>query len=57
MPYQLWAECPCCHRTAKGSLQQIRQIFGFRHIKSKTIPQSFCRRCRRAKCTKSLEKH
>lgn len=51
MPATLFAECPCCHKTAKGDLNQIKELFGFRNMQNgKQIPQSYCRVCRSKKC-------
>lgn len=52
MPYELRAECPCCNVVAQGSIEEIERVFGFRKMEGGiTIPQSYCRRCRGAKCS------
>lgn len=57
MPYGEYAECPCCGKTAKGK-DEIRELFGYRNMgNEKIIPQSYCRECRIAKCTKGNPKH
>lgn len=51
MPSTLQAKCPCCNKTAKGDINKIEEIFGFRNMDSgKRIAQSYCRVCRRKKC-------
>lgn len=50
MPYTIYAECPCCGEKAH-SKQEIEDRFGWRNVGiRKTIPQSYCRACRNAKC-------
>lgn len=50
MPYDLYAECPCCGKKA-NSFNEIESQFGWRTIDaSKTIPQSYYRDCRKAHC-------
>ncbi|MDU4889425.1 MAG: hypothetical protein E6344_04520 [Clostridium sp.] len=57
MPYGVYAECPCCGKTAKGE-QEIEQEFGYRTMeKGKVIPQSYCRVCRSAHCEAGNPKH
>lgn len=48
MAYIIECECPKCHKTASG-LDGITELFGWRENKSKTIPQSYCRKCRAKK--------
>lgn len=45
MPYEIWCSCPKCKLRAEG-LDEIKEKFGFRKIKEKSIPQSHCRKCR-----------
>ncbi|WP_298839736.1 hypothetical protein [uncultured Clostridium sp.] len=55
MPYSLstgseYAECPCCGKRA-NSLGEIEPNFGWRTMETgETIPQSYCRDCRSARC-------
>ena len=57
MPYEMGAECPCCKVTAGRDVKEIDEIFGFREMSDgRKIPQSYCRKCRSAHCSKS-EKH
>jgi len=46
MPYIIKAKCPSCKKEAKGK-DQVEELFGWRKMKPrKTIPQSYCRKCR-----------
>lgn len=57
MGYKIEATCPCCGKKAEGK-DQIEEFFGWRRINDdKTIPQSYCRTCRNAKCAKGSPKH
>ena len=57
MPSKVIAECPCCGRKAKGK-NELEELFGWRNIdRNKTIPQSYCRICRSAKCKVGNPKH
>ena len=48
MPYGEYAECPNCGKTAHGE-DEIEEEFGYRNMgDGRTIPQSWCRDCRRA---------
>jgi hypothetical protein len=50
MPYEIYAECPCCGKTANG-INEIEELFGFRTMSNEEkIPQSYCRACRSAHC-------
>ncbi|MDE6426615.1 MAG: hypothetical protein K2K89_10860 [Ruminococcus sp.] len=49
MPYTIKAECPCCGKIAVG-VDKIEELFGWRTPNDKTIPQSYCRKCRSAHC-------
>jgi len=49
MPYTIEARCPCCGKYA-GSYDEIELLFGWREVNGKTIPQSYCRACRSARC-------
>lgn len=50
MPYQIFAKCPCCGKEAH-SKNEIDDLFGWRSTNPpKTIPQSYCRACRNARC-------
>jgi len=49
VPYTIKAECPCCGKTAYG-IDEIEELFGWRIPDEKTIPQSYCRKCRSARC-------
>ncbi len=49
MPYTIKAKCPCCNKEADG-LKEIDEKFGWRIPNDKTIPQSYCRKCRAAHC-------
>ncbi len=52
MPYIIKAKCPNCKKEAKGK-DQVEELFGWRKIKGKkTIPQSYCRECRRKRVKK-----
>jgi len=46
MPYTMIAKCPRCNKTAKG-FEKIEEVFGWRIINDKKIPQSYCRLCRK----------
>lgn len=57
MPYGTnWAECPCCKVNVQGK-DNIDQVFGYRKVRGKIIPQSYCRKCRSAGCTAIKAKH
>ncbi len=57
MPYNVEAKCPCCKKEAKGK-DEVEKLFGWRKINAnKTIPQSYCRVCRTARCEKRNPKH
>ena len=45
MPYTIKAKCPDCGKEAKG-INKIEQLFGWRIVNHKKIPQSYCRECR-----------
>ena len=45
MPYKVKAKCPHCKKTANGK-DELEKLFGWRKVKGKTIPQSYCRVCR-----------
>ena len=50
MPYEIYAECPCCGKSADG-INEIEETFGFRTMTDdEKIPQSYCRACRSARC-------
>lgn len=49
MPYTIKAECPCCKKIGNG-LDEIEKVFGWRSPNNKTIPHSYCRKCRGASC-------
>lgn len=55
MPYNLtkgaeYAECPCCGKHA-DTQSNIEKEFGWRTMENgETIPQSYCRACRSARC-------
>lgn len=49
------ADCPRCKLEAKGD-EEIEAKFGFRTIQGKTIPQSWCRRCRSGKDVEEIQK-
>lgn len=52
MPYTISAKCPCCKKVA-NSKNQIDEKFGWRNMDNgETIPQSYCRDCRKAYCGK-----
>ena len=53
MPSKLEATCPKCEKEAKGSLEEIDKIFGFRKWEGRTFPQSHCRECRALQNKKS----
>ncbi len=48
------ANCPRCELEAKGE-DEIEAKFGFRTIQTKTIPQSWCRRCRSGKTIEEIQ--
>ncbi len=45
MPSGLFAECPRCHKLAKG-IPSIESFFGFRMLRGERVPQSHCKDCR-----------
>ena len=46
MPYDEYAQCPDCGKTAHGK-DEIEKLFGYRTITdSASIPHSWCRECR-----------
>ena len=47
MPYwtEMTAACPQCGKTATGDYE-IDDVFGFRTVNGKRIPQSWCKECR-----------
>ena len=48
MPYGEYAECPNCGKTAYGE-DEIQKLFGYRNMgDGRTIPQSWCRECRKS---------
>lgn len=50
MPYGEYAKCPCCKEIAYGE-KNIKDKFGYRNMgDGRYIPQSYCRKCRIAKC-------
>ena len=49
MPYTIKAKCPCCNKDV-DELKEIDEKFGWRIPNDKTIPQSYCRKCRAAHC-------
>ena len=49
MPYTIEAKCPCCGKEANGK-DEIDNLFGWRVVNGKTIPQSYCYACRGAGC-------
>ncbi len=49
MPYNIEAHCPCCKKAAYG-VDEIEKLFGWRTPNDKTIPQSYCKKCRSAGC-------
>lgn len=49
MPYNIEAHCPCCKKSAYG-IDEIERLFGWRTPNDKTIPQSYCKKCRSAGC-------
>lgn len=54
MTYQIEAICPCCKKVASGDLNKIENLFGFRTVNGeRLIPQSYCRDCRRLRCSPS----
>lgn len=45
-----WCECPCCGIRCEGK-ENIQRDFGYRTMSNgQTIPQSYCRECRSARC-------
>lgn len=57
MPYKVEAKCPCCNKHVKEK-DKVEEFFGWRKMKTgKTIPQSYCRVCRTARCKKGNPKH
>ncbi|MBI2101356.1 hypothetical protein HYT53_01985 [Candidatus Woesearchaeota archaeon] len=46
MPNVIKSECPKCGKKGKN-YEQIEDKFGWRIIKGKKRPQSYCRECRR----------
>lgn len=53
---EILKECPRCHKSAQGE-DEIRQRFGYRKSKGKTIPQSHCRKCRNKQSNLIVELH
>lgn len=51
MPNTIHAKCPQCEKEAHGK-DKIDELFGWRVVNGKTVPQSWCRECR----SKHLEK-
>ncbi len=50
MPYKNYAQCPCCKKEAH-SLDELEEQFSVRTMEQgNTIPQSYCCKCRGAKC-------
>jgi len=49
MANKVWAECPCCGKTADGK-GEIDKKFGWRIVNGKEVPQSYCNACRGAGC-------
>jgi hypothetical protein len=50
MPYKIFAQCPCCRKEAHN-LDELEEKFGTRIMdEGNKIPQSYCRKCRGAKC-------
>lgn len=45
MPNTVKAECPNCGKTANGK-GEIEQLFGWRTVNGKEVPQSWCYECR-----------
>ncbi len=57
MAYQVEAVCPCCQTAASGDLNKIEVLFGFRTVDGeRLIPQSYCRNCRRLRCSPTNKK-
>ena len=48
MAYLVKCRCPKCEKLADG-YDEITEVFGWRVNKGKTIPQSYCRKCRAKK--------
>ena len=56
MPHIIKSSCPCCHKRA-NNYDEIERLFGWRRVNGKTIQQSYCVKCRKARCTKKVPKH
>ncbi|EBA2358618.1 hypothetical protein OL143_000996 [Salmonella enterica] len=57
MAFQIEAVCPCCGVVASGDLNKIEEVFGFRTVEGeRLIPQSYCRKCRRLRCSPNDKK-
>ena len=57
MAFQIEAVCPCCGVIASGDLNKIEEVFGFRTVeRERLIPQSYCRKCRRLRCSPNDKK-
>ena len=57
MPSKIEAECPCCKKKVRGK-DALEEHFGWRRVNNnRTIPQSYCRKCRAAKCKKGKPNH
>lgn len=57
MAFQIEAICPCCGVVASGDLNKIEEVFGFRTVEGeRLIPQSYCRKCRRLRCSPNDKK-
>ena len=55
MPFDKYAQCPDCGKTAHGK-DEIEELFGYRKINdSASIPQSWCHECREAANEKDKE--
>ena len=52
MPAKVIAQCPHCGKKTSG-LDEIEDKFGWRIVNNKTIPQSYCRSCRKSQNKKS----
>ena len=48
MPYTIHCSCPVCGKEA-DDYDSISSLFGWRKIKGKTLPQSYCIECRTKK--------
>lgn len=63
MSYGMFAQCPCCSTQATTTSKQdgIEKTFGWRTPTSpqpkKTIPQSYCRKCRTSHCSPGNPRH